>query len=126
MSVDISTIGFDVGVAAINMEAMVMLGDMTPKTTVKNYSFETVTFPVTMTIEDADYTSTVEVADLAAGEELMVEFDTWTNYPGQHQVEVCTELSSDENSENDCEEMLVMVSDDARQKLVLEFFTGTW
>lgn len=126
MSAEISTIGYDVGVAAINMGAIVMQGDMIPKATIKNYGFETVTFPVIMTIEDADYESTVQVVDLMAGEEVMVEFDTWTNYLGQHQVDVCTELSNDENLENDCEDMLVTVSEDARQSVVLEFFTGTW
>lgn len=126
MTAEVSTISYDVGVAAINIGSIIMLGDLVPKATIKNYGFETASFPVTMTIEDADYTSTVEVADLAGGEEIMVEFDTWSNYLGQHAVEVCTELSNDENSENDCTDKLVTVSEDARQKLVLEFFTGTW
>lgn len=126
MTAEVSTIGYDAGVAAINIGSIIMAGDIIPKATVKNYGFETISFPVTMTIEDADYTSTVEVSDLAAGEELLVEFDTWTNYIGQHAVEVCTELLNDENAENDCSDMLVTVSEDARQKLVIEFFTGTW
>jgi len=126
MTADVSTIGYDAGVAAINIGSIIMAGDVIPKATVKNYGFETISFPVTMTIEDADYSSTVEITDLAAGEELLVEFDTWSNYIGQHFVEVCTELSNDENDENDCADMLVTVSEDARQKLVIEFFTGTW
>lgn len=126
MTAEISTITYDVGVGTINMFSTMMLGDVTPKATIVNYGFEMVSFPVTMTIEDADYTSTVEIVDLPGQDTIMVDFDTWSNYIGQHQVDVCTELSNDENLENDCEDMLVTVSEDARQKVVMELFTGLW
>jgi len=79
-----------------------------------------------MTIEDAGYTSTTEVVNLAPEEEVMVEFDTWTNYLGQFTVDVCTELSTDENQANNCMDLLVEISENARQKVVLEIATGTW
>jgi hypothetical protein len=126
MTTEISLIDYDAGIAAINIGSIITVGDLIPKATVKNYGFETISFPVTMTIEDADYTSIVEVTDLMAGEELLIEFDTWSNSLGQFTVEVCTELSNDENLENDCSELLVTVSEDARQKVVMELFTGTW
>lgn len=121
-----SPIEYDAGVKEINMSSLTLAQDITPMATVKNYGSETISFPVTMTIEDADYSSTVEVLELAAGEELIVEFDVWSSYLGQHTVEVCTELSNDENVENDCSDMLVTVSEDPRQKVVMELFTGTW
>jgi hypothetical protein len=126
MTMDINVLTYDVGLVAINMSSTMMLGDVIPKATVMNYGFETVTFPVTMTIENADYTSTVEVANLAPGEEVMIDFDTWTNSLGQHAVEACTELAGDENPDNDCAEIVVTVSEDARQKVVMEIATGTW
>jgi hypothetical protein len=125
-SMDVNVLTNDVGVVAINMSSTVAFGEVTPKATVMNYGFETVTFPVTMTIGDADYSSTVEVANLAPNEEVMIDFDTWTNSLGQHAVEVCTELASDENPDNDCADMLVTVSEDARQKVIMELATGTW
>jgi len=126
MSMDINVLTNDVGLVAINMSGTIMLGDITPKVTVMNYGFETVTFPVTMTIENADYSSTVEVANLAPGEEVMVDFDVWTNTLGTFNVEACTELAGDENPDNDCAETVVVVSEDARQKVIMEIATGTW
>lgn len=126
LSADISTVKFDVGIDAINIGYTILMGDFIPKATIKNYGFETVTFPVTMTINDETYSSTVEVSNLASGQEKVIEFDIWSNSLGQYSVEVCTELSSDENPENNCKDMLVTVSDDARQKLVFELFTGVW
>jgi len=32
----------------------------------------------------------------------------------------------DENPANDCEELMIVVSEDARQKVVMEIATGTW
>lgn len=126
MSKEIAVLNYDVGVLAVNMGAIVMLGDITPKATVKNFGFETVTFPVTMTSTDAGYSSTVEVANLAPGEQLIVSFDTWSNSLGQFTFEACSELTLDENPNNNCSEMLVTVSEDARQKVVMEIATGTW
>ena len=126
MSVDVNVLTYDVGLVSIDMASTMMLGDVTPKATVMNYGFETVTFPVTMTIEDADYTSTTEVANLAPGQVVQIEFDNWTNSLGQHLVTACTELSGDENLVNDCAETLVTVSEDARQKVIMEIATGTW
>jgi hypothetical protein len=126
MNKEIAVLTYDVGVLAVNMGAIVMLGDITPKATVKNLGFQTVTFPVTMTSTDAGYSSTVEVANLAPGEQLIVSFDTWSNSLGQFTFEACSELSLDENPNNNCSEMLVTVSEDARQKVVMEIATGTW
>jgi hypothetical protein len=125
MSMDVNVLTYDVSVVAINMSTTMMLGDVTPKATVMNYGFETVTFPVTMTINDG-YTSTTEVANLGAGQEVVVEFDTWTNSLGQFAVEACSELAMDENPSNDCTDLLVTVSEDARQKVIMEIATGTW
>nr|NQU93352.1 hypothetical protein [Bacteroidota bacterium] len=125
MTAEIATITYDVGVEVINMFSTMMLGDVVPKATIVNYGFEMVSFPVTMEISDG-YSSTVEIVDLPGQDTLMIEFDTWTNSIAQHTVEVCTDLSTDENPDNDCEDMLVTVSEDARQKVVMELVTGLW
>lgn len=125
MTAEISTITYDVGVEEINMFSTIMLGDVVPKATIVNYGFETVTFPVSMEISDG-YESIIEIVDLPGQDTIIVDFETWTNSVGQHSVDVCTDLSNDEQTENDCEDMLVTISEDARQKVVMELFTGLW
>nr|NQU92872.1 T9SS type A sorting domain-containing protein [Bacteroidota bacterium] len=124
MQTEITTMSYDVVVVEINLPTNIQLGDITPKATVESFAFETVTFPVTMTI--GSYSSTVEVANLPAFAQTVVTFDTWTNTLGEHTIEVCTELATDENTDNDCMELPVTVSDGQRQKVVIELFTATW
>ena len=123
MTANISAIDYDAGIEAITIGSVIPTGYMIPTATIKNYGFETISFPVTMTIEEANYTSTVQVTNLTAGEEILLQFSTWSNSLGQYTVEVCTGLSNDENLENDCSEKLVTVSENPRQKVIMEFFT---
>ena len=126
MAANVSNLDYDVGVAAINIASLIMVGDMIPKATIKNHGLKTVSFPVTLTIDAVNYTSTVDITDLKKGEEIIVEFGAWSATSGQYTVEVCTGLSNDGNAENDCADLLVTVTEQNRQKVVMELFTGTW
>jgi hypothetical protein len=119
-------ISLNVGVASIDMATVMLAGDIIPVATVANYGVETVSFPVTMTSSTNGYESTVEVVDLAIGESVQVEFDTWTVEVGSYDAEVCTDLDGDEMPDNDCQTISIAFSDQPRQKVVAEFFTGTW
>jgi len=77
------------------MAPVMLAGDVTPMATVANMGVETISFPVTMTVESTGYSSTVDVVDLTAGETLQVEFDTWTTEVGAYDVEICTDLTAD-------------------------------
>jgi LEA14-like dessication related protein len=127
ISLDVSTLTYDVGISNINIAPAIQPGEMIPKATVKNFGFETVSFPVTMTIEGTEYTSTAEVVNLAPGDEIVTSFDTWNSTSGSsYHVVVCSELTLDENSANNCQEMDVVVEENVRQNVILEIATGTW
>ena len=79
-----------------------------------------------MTLATDGYESTVVFVDLAVGESVQVEFDTWTVEIGAYDVEVCTDLDGDEMPDNDCQSIAIAFSDQPRQKVVAEFFTGMW
>lgn len=119
-------ISYNAGVASIDMGGVMLAGDVIPKATVGNYGVETISFPVTLTEPTTGYSSTIEVVDLAYGQTMQLEFDTWTVDIGSYTLEVCTDLDGDEVPDNDCESHTVAFSDQPRQKVVAEFFTGTW
>ncbi len=79
-----------------------------------------------MTEPTTGYTSTVEVVDLAVGETLQVEFDTWTVDVGSYDIEICTDLDGDQVPDDDCQAMTIVFANQPRQKVIAEFFTGTW
>lgn len=68
----------------------------------------------------------MQVVDLSVGQALQVEFDTWTVEVGAYDVEICTALDGDEIPDDDCKAKTIAFSDQPRQKVVAEFFTGTW
>ncbi len=119
-------IDYNATVMSIDMALVMLAGDVTPMATVANMGVETISFPVTMTVESTGYSSTVDLVDLAVGEALQVEFDTWTTEVGAYDVEICSYLTGDEMPDDDCKAMTVVFSAQPRQKVIAEFFTGTW
>ena len=119
-------ISYNVGVVSIDMSAYVEEGDITPMATVKNLGVETVSFPVTCTI-DGGYSSTVDVTDLAYNESIQLSFDTWAATEGSYDVTVETNLSGDEIPGNDILTKMVGVMPYIPVKRVVgEEGTGTW
>jgi len=98
----------DAGVVSINMEEGYGAGEIIPQATVKNYGALTQSFPVHIII--GTYASTINVVDLASGEETIVDFDPWMAELGTYDIEVCTELVGDENTNNDCLFSSVIIS----------------
>ncbi len=119
-------ISYNAMLGSIDMASVMLAGDVTPMATVINMGMETVSFPVTMTDLTGGYTSTVQVEDLGMGASVQVEFDTWTTEVGAYDIEICTGLDGDEIPDDDCQSMTIAFSDQPRQKVVAEFFTGTW
>lgn len=119
-------VNLNASAVSIDMAPVMLTGDVTPKATVANMGVQTISFPVTMTEATTAYSSTVQVTDLAMGESVQIEFDTWTVDVGTYTLEACTDLTDDEVPEDDCESMVVVFSSQPRQKLVADFFTGTW
>ena len=74
-----SQIIYNAGVVSINMNSYEPQGIVIPKATVINLGAQTVSFPVTCTIEGG-YTSTVNVTNLALLDEVEIEFEAWTAY----------------------------------------------
>jgi len=119
-------INYNASVASIDIASVALAGDITPMATVVNLGVETISFPVTMTEPTTGYSSTVDVVDLGLGESLQVEFDNWTVEVGSYDVEICTGLIGDEVPDDDCLTKTIAFSDQPRQKVTAEFFTGTW
>jgi len=103
-----------------------LAGDVAPMATVVNLGLETISFSVIMTEPTTGYSSTVDVVDLESGASVQVEFDNWTVEVGAYDVEVCTGLTGDEIPDDDCLSKTVAFSAQPRQKVVADFFTGTW
>jgi hypothetical protein len=98
----------DVGVTTINANQAINLG-VTPTATVRNFGTNTETFDVTMTI--GAYTSTKTVTSLASTMATVVTFDPWSSTVGDYSISVCTSLSGDLNTSNDCMTQGVKVLD---------------
>jgi len=122
-----SSINLNAGVVSIDMEPFILQGNIIPKATVKNYGIQTVSFPVTCTINDNGYTSTKNVTNLALGEEAQVLFDTWSAEPGIYEIEVTSQLTGDELPANDILNTNLGIVESIPPKMVVgEEGTGTW
>ena len=126
MEITGTSLSYNAVLASIDIPVIMEPGDIIPVATVANNGIETISFPVTMTAPATGYSSTVQVVDLAMGQTLQVEFDTWTVDLGAYDVEACTYLDGDEIPDDDCQSMTIAFSDQPRQKVVSELFTGTW
>ena len=122
-----SQINLNAGVVSIEMQPFVLQGNVIPTVTVKNYGMETISFPVTCTINDNVYTSTKSVNNLAFNEEAQILFDTWTAEPGIYDLEVITQLPGDEILANDTLNSTISIIEYIPPKKVVgEEGTGTW
>ncbi|MCF8366436.1 MAG: T9SS type A sorting domain-containing protein [Bacteroidales bacterium] len=122
-----SPINLNAGVVSIDMEPFILQGNVLPKATVKNYGIQTVSFPVTCTINESGYSSTMNVTDLALNEEVQVLFDQWPAEPGTYDVEIISELPGDEVPVNDMLNTTVGIVESIPTKMVVgEEGTGTW
>jgi hypothetical protein len=97
----------NVGVQSIFLPSASQPGEIIPQAIVKNYGTQTQNFPVELTL--GDYASTIQISDLAAGEEILVEFDPWIAEPGAYIALACTQLAGDEYINNDCESTTINV-----------------
>ena len=121
-----SQISYNVGAMSIDMGIYVVEGDVTPMATVKNWGLETVSFPVTCTI-DGGYSSTVNVTSLAYGEVVQLSFDTWDATLGSYTMAVETNLTGDEIPGNNLiTKQVVIVPYAPVKRVVGEEGTGTW
>ena len=97
----VRTYAHDIAVTSLDPKQVYALGTVTPVATVTNNGLNTETnFPVTMTI--GSYTSTKTVATLASGASLQISFDPWANSVGDYTMQVCSHLTGDLNTGNDC------------------------
>lgn len=118
-------ISYDAVVVSIDITPILPQGDVTPKATVFNNGTETISFPITCSTDG--YTSTVNITDLGSGEQLQVEFDTWSATPGAYDFEVVTALEGDEIPGNDMVNKSITIVEYVPTKIVVgEEGTGTW
>nr|NQU92972.1 hypothetical protein [Bacteroidota bacterium] len=117
---------YNAGIVSIDMAPVILAGDVVPIVTIGNFGIETASFPVTLTEPTLGYSSTIEVVDLGYGQILQLEFDTWNISAGVYTFEVCTYLTGDEVPEDDCATHSFACTEQPRQKVVAEIYTGTW
>jgi hypothetical protein len=104
----------EVGTTSIDMDYQYAPGTVVPKATVKNNGTNTNTFNVQMTITPGGYTSTIAVTDLAPGATQQVTFGNWNQTTvATYQVDVCTQLTGDEDPLNNCQSHTVSIWDDS-------------
>ena len=122
-----SQILLNAGVVSIDISDFIDQGDVTPKATIVNLGMQTISFPVTCTIDDG-YSSTKNVTDLAYQEEIQIEFDIWNaTTTGVYSVEIETALNGDEITENNTLSKNVgVVLYQPEKRVIGEEGTGTW
>lgn len=117
---------YNVGIYSIDMLPVVSAGELVPIVTVGNFGIETASFPVTFAELTTGYLSTIEVVDLEYGEILQLEFDSGNFPAGEYTFEACTNLAEDEVPEDDCAIHAIICTEQPRQKVIAEIYTGTW
>ncbi|MFA7361612.1 MAG: kelch repeat-containing protein [Candidatus Kapaibacterium sp.] len=91
----------DAGTVSIDISQTIS-GTIIPKATVKNFGTSTASFDVTMEINGSTHGSPVSVSNLSPGQSTQVSFSSWGPSAGTYSVEVCTGLTGDLNTLNDC------------------------
>lgn len=91
----------DAGTVSIDISQTIN-GEITPKATVKNFGTNSASFNVTMNVNGSPHGSAVSVSNLDPGQTTQVSFSNWNPSAGTYSIEVCTELSGDQNTSNDC------------------------
>ncbi len=103
------SIAHDVGTSLIGLAGIVLpTTPITPTAAVTNYGANPEAFIVTMTMSNG-YVSTKPVTGLGVGLTTTVTFDPWIPTIGVWTVGVCTGLSGDLNTLNDCKSQMVSV-----------------
>lgn len=100
----------DVGALSVDMPAMIQPGSVNPMATVMNFGSAAQTFDVEMTITGG-YTSTKTVTNLAPNGSQQVTFDPWNPTVGNYTVDVCTQLTGDVDTTNNCASKNIQVVD---------------
>lgn len=121
-----TSINYNAMTVSVDMPNILLPEEVTPMATVANNGVETISFPITFSESITGYSSTVDVIDLEGGQTLQLEFETWTASTGNYNVEVCTDLDGDQLPDDDCKTHNIVFTDQPRQKVVMELFTGTW
>lgn len=119
-------INYNACIISIDMLAVIPAGELVPFVTVGNFGIETASFLVTITEPAIGYSSTIEVVDLEYGQILQLAFDPGNFQAGEYAIEACTLLDGDEVPEDDCATHSFTCTDQPRQKVIAEIFTGTW
>ncbi len=121
----------DAGVTVLNVPPLVSVDELVTLTAmVKNFGITVANFDVLLEIKQDGttvFSDTQNITDLAALEDQMVTFDSWTSQIGTYEVTVTTQLAGDENSDNDMMNapMQVITNVVAKKPLFEEFTSST-
>lgn len=102
------------------------------KADIRNAGLNTETFDATVTIKnlnnDVLYTNTQTITALASGATTEVNFDpyTLTSVNDAYLVEIETQLTNDESSDNNMKSKYIYTYTTAKSQIVMEIGTGTW
>jgi len=123
-SVHITANADDVASVSIDIPGFFEPGEIiTPKATVINNGTAVQPFEVTLTIGN-EYSSTKTVSNLAYGQRIQVDFDTWTTVEGDYIAEICTSLDGDVTAFNNCVEKHMGVFD--KSEFAFGYCTGNY
>lgn len=116
----------NVAADSIHMTPIMPAGELVPWASVKNLGMDTATVYVTMQERSLNYSSTKYIWKVAPGAFYQLSFDTLSIEPGIYNFSIKSETVGDEIPEDDSLAMEVLFTDQPRQKVIAEFFTGTW
>jgi hypothetical protein len=106
----------DVGAITIDIPKMIQQGSFNPTATVMNFGTVAQSFNVQMVISGGYYSS-ITVTGLAPNTSQTVTFDPWNPNLGNYSIDVCTQLSGDFDSTNNCKNRSIQVIEIPNKKV---------
>lgn len=116
----------NVAVESIEMEPVMHAEPVKPWAVITNYGLDSAMFKVYMRENTTGYFSEYQFWALPPGVTKWFRFDTLDLPPGNYYISVFSELEGDEIPGDDFLSKQIIFSEQHRQKVIAELFTGTW
>ncbi|OYT15910.1 MAG: hypothetical protein B7C24_10485, partial [Bacteroidetes bacterium 4572_77] len=114
------SVEYDAGIYLLNVASLAPSNEtLDVLASIKNYGTETISFDVNLNIYESStlvHSSSINISNLSTNEEEILTFSDWVPAPGIYNVVVSTDLTGDENSDNDSMEAETQIIDNIQSK----------
>lgn len=116
----------NIAVESIQLEPVMPATPLRPYAVISNFGMDSARFKVYMHEWTTGYESYVQFWNLPPGETKWARFDTLDLPPGKYNISVYAYPEGDEIPEDNFKAKWVTFTEQPRQKVITELFTGTW